>query len=141
MKSYVALVEFDREINKYGVIVPDIPGFSSGGNNYEDAIKNSTQGLASHIDVMKEYGEKIPTPRSIEAIKKDWDGWDEWNEIVEDYTFAIIPVLPPYGTQKILVSMDTALIARIDRVSKNRSAFLASAAERFLDGDSMRKQA
>jgi hypothetical protein len=29
--------------------------------------------------------------------------------------------------------MDSNLIARIDRVSKNRSAFLASAAEHFLD--------
>ena len=141
MKSYVALFEYVPGEKGFGVIVPDIPGFTSGGKNYEDAIKNATEGLASHIDVMKEFGGKVPAPRSIEAIKKDWDGWDEWNEIVKDFTFAMLPVLPPYGTQKILVSMDTGLIARIDRVSKNRSAFLASAAERFLDDDSIRKQA
>jgi len=141
MKNYVALVEFDREINKYGVIVPDIPGFSSVGNTYEAAIKNATEGLASHIEVLKEFGEEVPAPRSIEAIKKEWDGWDDWNKDVEDYTVAMIPVLPPYGTQKILVSIDSVLVSRIDRVSKNRSAFLASAAERMLDEEPLRHHA
>ena len=141
MKNYIALVEFDREIGKYGVIIPDLPGFSSGGDTYEKAIQNATEGLASHIDVMKEYGYKIPAPRSIEAIKKNWDYWDDWNKDVDDYTFAMIPLLPPYGTQKILVSIDAALVARIDRISKNRSAFFASAAEHFLDDMPVRKQA
>jgi predicted RNase H-like HicB family nuclease len=134
MKNYVALVEFDKEIGKYGVIVPDLPGFSSVGNTYEAAVKNATEGMASHIEVMKEFGEKVPAPRSVEAVKKEWDGWEDWNKDVEDYIFAMLPALPPFGTQKILVSIDTSLVARIDRVSKNRSAFLASAAERMLDG-------
>jgi len=141
MKNYVALVEFDREIGKYGVIVPDLPGFSSVGDTYENAIKNAAEGLASHIEVMKELGQKIPAPRSIQAIKTDWDGWDDWNKDVEDYIVAMIPVLPPYGTQRILVSIDASLVARIDRVSKNRSAFFASAAQRFLDEDFLSKQA
>jgi len=141
MKNYVALVEFDREIGKYGVIVPDLPGFSSVGNTYEAALKNATEGMASHIDVLKELGKKVPAPRSVEAIKKEWDGWDDWNKDVEDYMFAMLPVLPPYGTQRILVSIDTCLVARIDRVSKNRSAFLASAAERMLEEEPLRSQA
>ena len=133
MKNYVALVEFDREIGNYGVIVPDLPGFSSIGDTYEAAIKNATEGMASHVEVIKELGGKVPVPRSLESVKKDWDGWEDWNKDVEDYTFAMIPLLPPYGTQKILVSIDTSLVARIDRVAKNRSAFFASAAERMLD--------
>ena len=140
MKNYVALVEFDKEIGKYGVVIPDLPGFSSGGDTYEDAIKNATEGLASHIEVMKEYADSIPAPRPIEAIKKELAYWDEWNKDVEDYTVAMLPVLPPYGTQKILVSIDISLVARIDRVAKNRSAFFASAAERMLDEEPKYRQ-
>ena len=139
MKNYIALIEYVPGEPGFGVIVPDIPGFSSGGNTYEDAIKNASEGLASHIDVLKKYGEKIPKPRSLEQIKTEWKEWKEWEK---NYKFYIthISVLPPYGTQKILVSIDTGLVARIDRVSKNRSAFLASAAEHFLDEIPIRKQ-
>ena len=140
MKNYIALFEYVSGEKGFSVIIPDIPGFSSGGDTFDTAVKNAAEGLASHINVMKEYGEKIPAPRSLEQIKKQWAEWKEWEK---NYNFYIghIPVLPPYGTQKILVSIDTGLVARIDRVSKNRSAFLASAAERFLDDDSMRKEA
>ena len=139
MKNYIALLEYVPGEAGFGVIVPDIPGFSSGGDTYENAIKNASEGLASHIDVLKEYGEKIPKPRSLEQIKAEWQEWKEWEK---NYNFYIaqISLLPPYGTQKILVSIDTALVARIDRVSKNRSAFLASAAEHFLEGVPARKR-
>ena len=133
MKKYIALIEFDKEAGGYGVIVPDLPGFSSGGKTYDEALKNAAEGMANHIDVMKDLNYKVPAPRSLEAIKKEWDYWDEWNKDVPDYTVAMIPLLPPYGTQKVLLSIDTALVARIDRVAKNRSAFFASAAERMLE--------
>jgi metal-responsive CopG/Arc/MetJ family transcriptional regulator len=48
---------------------------------------------------------------------------------------ALIPVIPAYGTTKVLVSMDAGLVARIDRISRNRSAFLSSAAEYMLGND------
>jgi len=71
------------------------------------------------------------------ALRKSGN-WAEWGR---EYSFLVghIPVLPPYGTQKILVSIDAGLVARIDRVSKNRSAFFASAAEYFLEGESLRR--
>ena len=72
MKNYIALFEYVPKEKGFGVIIPDIPGFTSGGDTYEEAIKNATEGLASHIDVMKEHGEKIPLPRSLEQIKKEW---------------------------------------------------------------------
>jgi len=132
-KNFIALVEIDKKTGKCGVILPDFPGFSSVGNNYEDAIKNATEGLASHIEVLKEYKNHVPNPRSLEEIRTTWSDWKKWNKDVKEYIVTIIPVLPPYGTQKIMVSIDSNLVARIDRVSKNRSAFFASAVEHFLD--------
>jgi predicted RNase H-like HicB family nuclease len=133
-KNYIALLEFDKDTGKYGVVVPDVPGFTSAGDSYDDAIRNATEGLASHLEVMKEYGEEIPSARTLEEIRSKWDGWKDWARDVKDLLTAIIPVIPAYGTTKVLVSMDSGLVARIDRVSRNRSAFLASAAEYMLDG-------
>ena len=71
--------------------------------------------------------------------KKNWSGWKSWVKDVPDYMTAIIPAIPEYGTQKILISMDSRLVARIDRISKNRSAFVSSAVEYMLDGDNKKR--
>ena len=131
--NYIALFEHDAVTDKYGVVIPDFPGFSTVGNSFDEALQNTTEGLASHVEAMKDLGEDIPNPSTFEKIKKDWAGWADWERDVTDYVTVIIPAIPEYGTQKILVTMDSRLIARIDRVAKNRSAFLASAAEYMLD--------
>ena len=92
--NYIALLEHDKDTGKYGVIVPDIPGFSTVGNDYEDAIQNAVEGLASHIEVMHELGEKIPAPRTFEQIKAKWSGWADWVKDAPDYFTAIIPAIP-----------------------------------------------
>ena len=50
--NYIALLEHDKDTGKYGVIVPDIPGFSSVGNDYEEAVQKkeaSVTGLGFSI--------------------------------------------------------------------------------------------
>jgi predicted RNase H-like HicB family nuclease len=131
--NYIALFEHDAVTGKYGVVIPDFPGFSTVGNSFEEALQNATEGLASHIEAMKDLNENIPSPSTFEQIKNNWDGWHDWAREVSDYITVIIPAIPGYGTQKILVTMDSRLVARIDRVAKNRSAFLSSAAEYMLD--------
>ena len=121
--NYIALFEHDAATGKYGVVIPDFPGFTTVGDSFEDALQNATEGL----------GEDIPAPSTFEQIKNDWTGWRDWEQDVSDYITVIIPAIPEYGTQKILVTMDSRLVARIDRVAKNRSAFLSSAAEYMLE--------
>ena len=132
MKSYIALFEFVPSEEGFGVVFPDLPGLTSAGDTYEEAVQNATEALANHIDLIKEHGWKVPLPRTFEKIRENWEDWKNWEK---NYNFYIehIKILPPYGNRKILVSIDSGLIARIDRVSKNRSAFFASAAEKFLD--------
>jgi predicted RNase H-like HicB family nuclease len=136
-RNYIALFEQDSETGKYGVIVPDIPGFSSVGKDYDDAVRNATEGLASHIEVMRDYGEEVASPRTLPEIKKEWDGWADW-EHRAGIKIGLIPVVLPFGTQRVLISLDVGLLARIDRIAKNRSAFLASAAEYMLSYDNNR---
>ena len=134
-KEYIAFFEYTDEKNGYSVVVPDIPGFHSAGDTYEDAVRNATEGMASHVELMHESGDEISEPSTLEEIKQNWDGWDDWNSDTESkYRIGLIPLMLPFGNSKVLISLDTALLSRIDRVAKNRSAFFSSAAEYMLDG-------
>ena len=68
--GYIALVRKDRDTS-YGVSFPDVPGCISAGDTFEDAIANAAEALAGHFAVMRAYGESIPQPRSIEALRDD----------------------------------------------------------------------
>jgi hypothetical protein len=74
--------------------------------------------------------DRIPEPSNLAAIKKHWEDWAEWKD--SEYTTTLIALVPSHETRKYTISMDSSLMARIDGVTKNRSAFLAKAAEEFL---------
>jgi len=79
---------------------------------------------------MKDANLEIPEPRSIKEIKKSWKDWPDWKN--SEHTTALIALVPSHETRKYTISMDSSLMARIDAITKNRSAFLARAAENFL---------
>jgi len=91
-ENYVALMEHDRDTGKYGVIVPDIPGFSTVGDSYEDALKNAAEGVVGHIEVMEECGEYVAPPRTIDKIKSEWPEWEDWHKETGGNIVATIPV-------------------------------------------------
>ncbi len=60
--KYLAIVELGDKDTAFGVSVPDVKGFFSAGDSFEDAIVQAEQGLQSHIQLLSETGEKIPMP-------------------------------------------------------------------------------
>ena len=128
MTNYVALLDRTDE-GEVGVIFPDLPGCTSGGTDTDEAIQNAAEALATHVELMREIGETVPPARSaaqIEAAPDDW--YDVATSVV-----ALVPLLPAtHRSVRINVTMDERLLARIDRVASNRSAFLAEAAEAAL---------
>jgi predicted RNase H-like HicB family nuclease len=128
IKEYVALFEYEDDMKGYSVIFPDLPGCFSAGDDYDEAVRNAHEALALYAD-----GEtNLPAPRSLEQIKKEWADWAEWEK---DYKFMVCKVaLYPLktGAQRFNISMRSDLVARIDRVASNRSAFIETAAENLL---------
>jgi len=129
MTQYIALLH-KTERKGYGVSFPDFPGCVTVGRTVEDALREGAEVLAFHVDGMREDGIKIPKPRTLEAIREAKQDWVE----MEDAIVATVPLLPPQGRAlRVRVTMDERLLARIDAVTKNRSAFLARAALRVLE--------
>ncbi|MDR3170940.1 MAG: type II toxin-antitoxin system HicB family antitoxin [Treponema sp.] len=123
MKIYLALIEEDN--GNYGVVFPDLPGVVSAGTDFDDAIRNAKEILTDFAERME-----LPEPRTLEQIERSWSDWSEWKE---RYSFVVtaIPVSPAVETQFSLV-INQQLLARIDRVTKNRAEFISKAIEAAL---------
>ena len=123
--TYIALVHrANKKTAPYGIMFPDFPGCISTGKTIDKAIENGREALAFHMESMHESGESIPKPSQLEKILKDPDN--------KKAIPALIRVIIPSGhTKRLNITMDTALLAELDKAAKmagrNRSEFLADA--------------
>jgi predicted RNase H-like HicB family nuclease len=132
MKNYIALFEQGQN-SGYSVVFPDIPGVITAGDSFEEAMRMAHEALAFHIEGLRIEGDTIPEPRSLEEIKTGWEDWAEW-EVDNDFLIVPIALLPPpKKSVRVDAMLPASLVARIDAVYKNRSAFLAAAAERYFE--------
>lgn len=132
LKEYISLFEYVPGERGYSVVFPDLPGVTEAGDNFKETKDRAIKVLQVMAEHYEAEGKKLPEPRTLEEIKADWEDWEEW---VKNYQFIVvsIPFLPLPKSKKYLVNLDQNLVARIDAITKNRSAFLAAAAEKMLN--------
>ena len=65
MPRYIALV--DGRPGAYGVIVPDLPGCTSGGRSTDEALRRAVEAVRLWAEDAISDGEKLPNPRSAET--------------------------------------------------------------------------
>jgi predicted RNase H-like HicB family nuclease len=69
MPRYVAIV--DGQPGAFGVVVPDLPGCTSGGNTIDEALRNTVEAVTLWAEDARSDGAKIPKPRSAEKLRAD----------------------------------------------------------------------
>lgn len=119
---YPAVIE--RGASGFGVFFPDLPGCVSAGDTVQEAALNAEEALSGHLAVGAEYGDAIPDPSDLDAITVDPD--------IDEVARILVRGERPGRSVRVQVSIDEGLLARIDRVAKNRSGFLADAARAAL---------
>ena len=129
---YVAFIH--RGDASYGVSFPDFPGCVSVGDTVDDAVRRGSEALAFHVEGLREDGEPIPSPRSIDTIKADPD-LAEWRSGAD---FVLVPLLLDHGSsRRVNISLDRGLLEAIDDEARQRrmtrSAFLATAARHEIE--------
>jgi predicted RNase H-like HicB family nuclease len=130
MIEYIALFEYETGKAGIGVVFPDLPGCTSYGKDFDTAYRNAHEALALYAD-----GEaKLPRPRTMERIAKGWDEWPAWEKERRFYTVKVALYPLKSNVRKFNISMDKGLVARIDRVASNRSAFISEAVAAMLAG-------
>ena len=124
--KYAVVVHHDED-SAYGVSVPDLPGCFSAGDSFDEALDNVIEAIELHLEGMAEEGMDIPSAEPIEAHLDDPDyAGGTWG-------FVEIDLTPFLGkTEKINVTLPSAVIRKIDAKHKNRSRFLAEAALKAL---------
>ncbi len=124
--KYAVVVHHD-DGSAYGVSVPDLPGCFSAGDTFDEALDNVIEAIELHLEGMAEEGMDIPVAEPIEAHLDDPDyAGGTWG-------FVEIDLTPYLGkTEKINVTLPSAVIRKIDAKHKNRSRFLAEAALKAL---------
>jgi predicted RNase H-like HicB family nuclease len=135
MSRYVALV--DGQTGTIGVVVPDLPGCSSGGATVDEALRNAQEAVSLWVDEMLAQGGKVPAPRSLEAAFAD-------PEIAaalgEGAVMVLVPLVRDAGrAARANISIDAGLLDAIDEAAAarglTRSAFLATAAREKIAND------
>jgi predicted RNase H-like HicB family nuclease len=128
MPRYIALV--DGKPGAYGVVVPDLPGCTSGGKTVDAALRNAVEAVRLWAEDARAEGETMPRARTIEVIRRDGE---VAAALVEGAVLAVVPLLLDAGRPaKANLSVDAGLLEAIDEAAEahglTRSAFIASAA-------------
>jgi|GEM_PF-846687 len=112
----------------YGVTVPDIPGVHSWGDTVDEAIRNTREAIAGHLQTLAELGEDVDvTCSTIEDLtKQDEYAGAIWAFVeIDDEELDRTP-------ERINVSLPRFVLRKLDRFAEKRhetrSGLLARAA-------------
>ena len=129
VRQYIALFEYQEGKKGFGVTFPDLPGVISAGDSYAEAVRMAHEALALAAEGEKHF----PKPRTLEQIKKDWPEWKEWEEKYSFYIEQVALYPMKHSVKRFNISLEAGLVARIDRVAANRSAFIEAATRNYLE--------
>lgn len=117
---YWAVIEKTDE--GYFAHLPDLPGPTARGDTDKEALVLLAEFADDHVDDLVADGH--PVPAASNQPERDPE--------VEEWGRAIVPIEVPGTTVKVSLSIDQALLKRIDqvaeRVGETRSGFIAGAA-------------
>jgi len=67
--DYVAIIHKDHD-SDFGVSFPDFPGCITAGRTLNEAKGMALEALTGHIEVMRETGEAVPDPSSLDEVMR-----------------------------------------------------------------------
>jgi predicted RNase H-like HicB family nuclease len=117
--EYIAYLHKD-ENSDYGVSFPDFPGCVTAGSTLEEARSMAAEALALHIAGMREDGEDLPRPSTLDELRGD--------PAMKRAVAFLVEAREPERTVRINVTAREREIAEIDRRARaarlTRSAYM-----------------
>ncbi|MBI5570179.1 MAG: type II toxin-antitoxin system HicB family antitoxin [Desulfomonile tiedjei] len=131
MVSYIALLRKEKE-SDFGVDFPDFPGCITAGRTLEEAHRRASEVLQFHIRGMREDGDPIPEPSSLDRVMADPANAD---------AVPFLVTVPDTKTKRVNITVPEHELQAIDECAQrhnlSRSAFLLEAAKRAIAGEQM----
>ncbi|GCE85179.1 type II toxin-antitoxin system HicB family antitoxin [Komagataeibacter diospyri] len=123
MTNYIGLIRKDPE-SDFGVEFPDFPGCVSAGSTLDEARAMAKEALQGHIACMRDDGEPLPVPSTLEAVMSDPENRDAVAFLVD------APEID--RVVRVNVTLEESLLQAIASRTSNRSRFLSDAAREKL---------
>ncbi|PCH97663.1 MAG: HicB family protein [Gammaproteobacteria bacterium] len=132
--NYAIVFSNEQNSDIYQVSVPDLPGCSISVSSIDIGLEKISLSIKSHLAILAEYGEKIPSAISVEKHRQQYAIDNPHTFTLAFWAIVDIDISAYLGkSHKINVTLPELLIKQIDeRVSKSsayktRSGFIASA--------------
>jgi predicted RNase H-like HicB family nuclease len=121
--EYIAYLHKDKN-SDYGVSFPDFPGCITAGSTLEEARRMAAEALTFHIQGMREDGEPLPEPSTLDDLRSDPQ--------MKGAVAFLTEVKRPEKTVRINITARESQIAEIDRrargVGLTRSSYVVQRA-------------
>jgi predicted RNase H-like HicB family nuclease len=121
--EYIAYLHKDKN-SDYGVSFPDFPGCITAGSSLEEARAMAAQALAFHVAGMREDGEAIPKPSTLDDLRGD--------PAMKGAVAFLTELREPERTVRINITARQSQIAEIDRRARSkgltRSSYIVQSA-------------
>ena len=121
--EYIAYLH--KEANSdYGVSFPDFPGCITAGATLEEARSMAAEALSVHIAGMRDDGEAIPEPSTLDDLRRD--------PALKNAVAFLVSISEPEKTVRFNVTARESQLGEIDSRARaarlTRSAFLVQSA-------------
>ncbi len=70
MRRYIAIMR-SSDVSRYEVSVPDFPDCEAIEDSLEKAVHSAARSVRSRIVEMRQRGEPVPEPRTVQEIRSD----------------------------------------------------------------------
>jgi predicted RNase H-like HicB family nuclease len=121
--EYIAYLHKDKK-SDYGVSFPDFPGCMTAGSSLEEARTLAAQALSFHVAGMREDGETIPKPSTLDDLRTD--------PAMKGAVAFLTELREPERTVRINITARQSQIAEIDRRARakglTRSSYIVQSA-------------
>jgi predicted RNase H-like HicB family nuclease len=121
--EYIAYLHKDKN-SDYGVSFPDFPGCITAGSTLEEARRMAAEALALHVAGMREDGDAVPKPSTLDDLRGD--------PAMKGAVAFLTELREPERTVRINITARESQIAEIDRRARaeglTRSSFIVQSA-------------
>lgn len=66
MSEYVVI--YEHGLTGWGAYCPDLPGLGVAGETHEEVERLIREGIALHIESLREHGEAVPDPTTTVGV-------------------------------------------------------------------------
>ncbi len=126
--AYYALIHAPEGDTAWGVTFPDLPGCTSAGDSFEDALRQAEDALSGHIAALAADGDIVPAPRAYAELTDDAE---VQQDLAEGAVLQSVPYQQISARTRINIMIDAGLLADTDRAAeeegRTRSGYIENA--------------